>query len=64
MECEPCVVYGRRGLGNGFSAFLNEEFKKDCMKKEIIMQVNVWSVGLDVFSSSFLIFFLCLTFPL
>jgi hypothetical protein len=43
---------------------LNEEFKKDCMKKEIIMQVNVWSVGLDVFSSSFLIFFLCLTFPL
>jgi hypothetical protein len=40
VECEPCVVYGRRGLGNGFSAFLNEEFKKEWKEERLYEERN------------------------
>jgi hypothetical protein len=43
VECEFCVIYGRRGLGDGSPSFFYRELSKEwkeekyCMRKERLM---------------------------
>jgi hypothetical protein len=36
MECEPCAVYGRKGLGDGSPSFLYEEFLEQWRERNIV----------------------------